>query len=77
MAKKKKVNPYPYEFCSFGNYRNVDTTCQCFGCKMDYWDKHPEELVKAGELVEIINYLVRHIDDVRSEIPREYDHQCD
>jgi hypothetical protein len=80
MAKKKKITPFPkYEFCSFGQYRNVEInpTCQCFGCKMEYWVEHPDELVKAGDFVAIINHLVQQIDDVRSEIPREYDPQCD
>ena len=64
MVKKKKVNPYPYEFCSFGHYRNVDieATCQCFGCKMEYWSEHPDEFVKAGDFIAIINHLVQQID---------------
>ncbi len=58
--------------------------CQCFGCKLDHFRNNPDQLVKAGEFVEIIDRLVREIDDVkseiddvRSEIPREYDPQCD
>lgn len=69
MAKKKDQR------CPYGRF--FIETCQCFGCQLDHFRSNPDQLVKAGEFVEIIDQLIRQIDDVRSDIPREYDPQCE
>lgn len=70
MAKKKDQR------CPHG-YILGEGECRCFGCKMDYLRSDPEKPVKAGEFVEIIDQLLRQIEDVRDQIPREYDPQCE
>ena len=46
-------------------------------CVLDYFRKNPNDLVRAEDLVKIIDQIMVEIDNVRSEITRLYDPQCE
>lgn len=73
MARAKKLKP---RLCPNGRLIAADQlVCGCIYCKIDRLRANPDGMVKAGEFIEIMDYVFNQIENVRSEIPVEYDPQ--